>query len=129
MLLLTYHAARMIRPMAMLMASFSSRSAEKNVLFMRTDLSGNCTVTELLERVKDTTLGAFNNLSPKAVVKAARLVKTGKTYSLGLVVDRDTRRRLTTALMTRMTRHGSVSVKVSPSVSEGAMSKRLSSVK
>lgn len=38
----------------------------------------------------DDTLGAYNNLSPERVVQAAGLIKTGKTYSLGVVVDRDT---------------------------------------
>lgn len=36
------------------------------------------------------TLGAANNLSPEKVVEAANLVKTGKTYSLGVEVSRDT---------------------------------------
>ena len=36
------------------------------------------------------TLGAINNLSPEGVVKAAQLVKTGKTYPLGVVTGRDT---------------------------------------
>ena len=31
------------------------------------------------------TLGAVNHLSPEMVVEAARLVKTGKTYALGVV--------------------------------------------
>ncbi len=35
-------------------------------------------------------LGAINHLSPEGVVKAAQLVKTGKTYALGAVVSRDT---------------------------------------
>jgi kynurenine formamidase len=38
----------------------------------------------------DDTLGAINNLSPANVVKAARLVKTGKTYALGVVTGPDT---------------------------------------
>lgn len=33
----------------------------------------------------DDDLGAINNLSPEKTVEAARLVKTGKTYSLGVV--------------------------------------------
>ena len=33
----------------------------------------------------DDTLGAINNLSPEGVVKAAQLVKTGKTYALGVL--------------------------------------------
>jgi kynurenine formamidase len=33
------------------------------------------------------TLGAVNNLSPDRVIEAARLVKTGKTYSLGIEVS------------------------------------------
>jgi kynurenine formamidase len=33
---------------------------------------------------KDDTLGAVNNLSPAIVIEAAKLVKTGKTYSLGV---------------------------------------------
>ncbi len=37
----------------------------------------------------DDTLGAVNNLSPEAVVKAAKLVKTGKTYALGVVTGPD----------------------------------------
>lgn len=37
----------------------------------------------------DDTLGAINNLSPAQVVKAARLVKTGKTYALGVVTGAD----------------------------------------
>lgn len=36
------------------------------------------------------TIGAANNMSPKLVVKAAKLVKTGKTYSLGVVTDKNT---------------------------------------
>ena len=33
----------------------------------------------------DDTLGAINNLSPELVVKAAKLVTTGKTYALSLI--------------------------------------------
>jgi kynurenine formamidase len=36
------------------------------------------------------TLGAINNLSPAKVVAAARLIKTGKTYPLGVPTGRDT---------------------------------------
>ena len=36
------------------------------------------------------TLGAINNLSPAGVVKATQLVKTGKTYPLGVVTGPDT---------------------------------------
>ena len=36
------------------------------------------------------TLGAVNHLSPQKVVQAARLVKTGKTYPLGVVTGWDT---------------------------------------
>jgi kynurenine formamidase len=36
------------------------------------------------------TLGAINELSPEGVVAAARLVKTGKTYALGVETGRDT---------------------------------------
>ena len=36
------------------------------------------------------TLGAINNLSPAGVVKAAQLVKTGKTYPLGVVTGPNT---------------------------------------
>ncbi|MEL0064865.1 MAG: cyclase family protein, partial [Gammaproteobacteria bacterium] len=32
----------------------------------------------------DDTLGAINNLSPELVVKAAKLITTGKTYALGV---------------------------------------------
>jgi kynurenine formamidase len=39
---------------------------------------------------KDDTLGAVNNLSPAIVVEAAKLVKTGKTYSLGVTTGPDT---------------------------------------
>ena len=38
----------------------------------------------------DDTLGAVNHLSPQKVVQAARLVKTGKTYPLGVVTGWDT---------------------------------------
>lgn len=38
----------------------------------------------------DDTLGAINQLSPEAVLRAARLVKTGKTYALGVETGRDT---------------------------------------
>ncbi len=34
--------------------------------------------------------GAMNNLSPELTLKAAKLVKTGKTYALGVVTSRDT---------------------------------------
>ncbi|MCB1685500.1 MAG: cyclase family protein [Pseudomonadales bacterium] len=37
----------------------------------------------------DDTLGAINNLSPGAVVDAVRLVRTGKTYALGVVTGPD----------------------------------------
>lgn len=37
----------------------------------------------------DDTLGAANNLSPEKVLAAARLVKTGKTYSLGVQTGPD----------------------------------------
>jgi kynurenine formamidase len=36
---------------------------------------------------KDDTLGALNELSPAKVLEAARLVKTGKTYALGVEVS------------------------------------------
>lgn len=35
-------------------------------------------------------LGAYNNLSPEGVLEAAKLIKTGKTYSLGVEIGRDT---------------------------------------
>ena len=38
----------------------------------------------------DDTLGAVNHLSPQKVVQASRLVKTGKTYPLGVVTGWDT---------------------------------------
>ncbi len=38
----------------------------------------------------DDTLGAINNLSPAKVVAAARLIKTGKSYPLGVPTGRDT---------------------------------------
>lgn len=38
----------------------------------------------------DDTLGAYNLLSPEKVVEAAKLVRTGKTYSLGVEVSRET---------------------------------------
>ena len=38
----------------------------------------------------DDTLGAINNLSPEAVVAAAKLVTTGKTYALGVETGVDT---------------------------------------
>ena len=38
----------------------------------------------------DDTLGAINELSPEGVVRAAKLVKTGKTYSLGVETGRNT---------------------------------------
>ncbi len=38
----------------------------------------------------DDTLGAINNLSPAAVVRAAKLVTTGKTYALGVETGPDT---------------------------------------
>ena len=39
---------------------------------------------------EDDQIGAANNLSPKLVKKAAKLVKKGKTYRLGIAVDRKT---------------------------------------
>jgi kynurenine formamidase len=39
---------------------------------------------------KDDTIGAANNLSPAGVVEAAKLVKSGKTYSLGVTTGPDT---------------------------------------
>ena len=42
------------------------------------------------EHGADDTLGAVNHLSPEKVVQAARLVKTGKTYPLGVVTGWDT---------------------------------------
>ena len=38
----------------------------------------------------DDTLGAINELSPDKVVQAAKLITTGKTYSLGIDTGRDT---------------------------------------
>ena len=38
----------------------------------------------------DDTLGAINELSPEGVVQAAKLIKTGKTYSLGVETGRQT---------------------------------------
>ena len=38
----------------------------------------------------DDTLGAINELSPEAVLAATKLVKTGKTYALGVETGRDT---------------------------------------
>ena len=37
----------------------------------------------------DDTIGAANNLSPEGVLAASRLVKTGKTYPLGVITGRD----------------------------------------
>ena len=42
------------------------------------------------EHGADDTLGAVNHLSPEKVVQAARLVKTGKAYPLGVVTGWDT---------------------------------------
>jgi kynurenine formamidase len=39
---------------------------------------------------KDDTLGAANHLSPEGVLRAAKLVKTGKAYSLGVTTGYDT---------------------------------------
>ena len=39
---------------------------------------------------KDDEIGAANILSPKLVKKAAKLIKTGKTYRLGIPLDRTT---------------------------------------
>ncbi len=39
---------------------------------------------------KDDSLGAINELSPELVLEAAKLIKTGKTYSLGVETGRDT---------------------------------------
>ncbi|MEM7348242.1 MAG: cyclase family protein [Chloroflexota bacterium] len=39
---------------------------------------------------KDDTLGAINNLSPEKVLQAAKLIKTGKTYALGVDTGPDT---------------------------------------
>ncbi len=39
---------------------------------------------------KDDTLGAVNEISPELIVKAAKLVKTGKRYALGQVTSRET---------------------------------------
>jgi len=38
----------------------------------------------------DDTLGSFNMLGPDLVMKAAKLIKTGKTYRLGIVTGSDT---------------------------------------
>lgn len=38
----------------------------------------------------DDEIGAANNLAPEIVVKAASLIKTGKTYPLGMIVDTKT---------------------------------------
>ena len=38
----------------------------------------------------DDTLGAINNLSPEKVLSAARLIKTGKTYALGVPTGPET---------------------------------------
>lgn len=38
----------------------------------------------------DDTIGAANNLSEEGVLAATKLVKTGKTYALGLITGRDT---------------------------------------
>ena len=38
----------------------------------------------------DDTLGALNLLSPDKVLRAARLITTGKTYALGIETSRDT---------------------------------------
>lgn len=35
-------------------------------------------------------IGAANHITPKSVLQAAKLVKTGKTYHLGIVVDKST---------------------------------------
>jgi len=42
------------------------------------------------EHGADDTLGAINHLSPEKVIQAARLVKTGKSYPLGVVTGWDT---------------------------------------
>jgi kynurenine formamidase len=38
----------------------------------------------------DDEIGAANLITPESVLEAAKLVKTGKTYNLGIVVDKDT---------------------------------------
>ena len=38
----------------------------------------------------DDTLGALNELSPESVLAAVRLVKTGKSYALGVETSRET---------------------------------------
>ena len=38
----------------------------------------------------DDTLGAINHLSPEKVIEAAKLIKTGKTYPLGVELGRET---------------------------------------
>ena len=39
---------------------------------------------------KDDTLGSVNEITPESIVAAAKLVKTGKRYALGMVTSRST---------------------------------------
>jgi len=38
----------------------------------------------------DDEIGAANLITPESVLAASKLIKTGKTYNLGIVVDKDT---------------------------------------
>ena len=42
---------------------------------------------------QDDTLGSFNMLGPELTLKAAKLIKTGKTYRLGIETSDDVSRR------------------------------------
>ena len=38
----------------------------------------------------DDEIGAANHITPETVLAASKLIKTGKTYNLGIIVDSDT---------------------------------------
>jgi kynurenine formamidase len=68
---------RLVVPIGMLLALAVSAAAESDAWFPSKYGEGD-------------TLGAFNELSPERVVAAAGLVKTGRTFRLGVETGRDT---------------------------------------
>lgn len=57
---------------------------------------------------KDDTLGSINEITPAHIVNAARLVKSGKRYALGMEISRDTPAFGARTVQTFMVSHGAL---------------------
>ncbi|MFP6782489.1 MAG: cyclase family protein [Gammaproteobacteria bacterium] len=57
---------------------------------------------------KDDTLGSVNEITPEHIVNAAKLIKTGKRYALGMAIDRNTPAYGARTVQTFMVSHGAL---------------------